>query len=81
MDGGMTRAETRLILTGKGHDGSGWASATEHPRAAMPIASTSRTRCGCGCGKRATHVGVANGYAMMSGCELRVRRWVRDPHA
>jgi hypothetical protein len=73
------REYARLVLTGKGHDGSGWASATEHLRAAMPIAPRSRSRCSCGCGHRATHVGVANGFAMMSGCDLRVRRWVRDP--
>lgn len=72
------REYARLVLTGKAHDGSGWASATEHARAAMPIAPTSRSRCSC-CGRRSTHVGVANGFGMMSGCELRVRRWVRDP--
>lgn len=41
--------------------------------------STSRRRCPCGCGKRATHVGTADGLAMMMGCELHVARWVRDP--
>jgi hypothetical protein len=73
------RALVRLILAGKGHDGGGWASATEHLRAAVPIPPHSRRRCSCGCGRRATHAGVANGFAMMSGCELEVRRWVRDP--
>jgi len=42
------------------------------------LPSTSRKRCSCGCGKRATHVGLGDGLALMSGCELRVRRWVRD---
>lgn len=38
-----------------------------------------RRRCPCGCGQTATHSGLGtNGIALMSGCELRVRRWVRD---
>jgi len=35
-------------------------------------------RCRCGCKRRATHIGLADGFGMMSGCELTVRRWVRD---
>lgn len=37
-----------------------------------------RRRCYCGCGRRATYTGGSNGVAMMHGCELSVRRWVRD---
>jgi hypothetical protein len=38
-----------------------------------------RRRCPCGCGRTATHSGLGtNGIALMWGCELRVRRWVRD---
>ncbi|HEY5819233.1 MAG TPA: hypothetical protein VIU14_12700 [Mesorhizobium sp.] len=44
-------------------------------RAAMPW---SRLVCRCGCDRRATHLGLADGFGMMSGCELTVRRWVRD---
>lgn len=55
-----------------------WANATIHQRAIQPIWSTSRRRCQCGCKQRATHSGEANGVVMMTGCELVVRRWVRD---
>ena len=43
-----------------------------------PMPSRSRRRCHCGCGTRSTHVGGNNAIALMSGCELHVRRWVRD---
>ena len=55
-----------------------YASATEHKRTLTPAPSKSRRRCHCGCKTRATHIGQANGCALMSGCELHVRRWVRD---
>lgn len=38
-----------------------------------------RRRCPCGCGHTSTHSGRGtNGVALMWGCELHVRRWVRD---
>ena len=38
-----------------------------------------RRRCPCGCGRTSTHSGLGtNGVALMWGCELHVRRWVRD---
>ena len=37
-----------------------------------------RSKCYCGCNGRATHNGLGDGAGMMSGCELTVRRWVRD---
>ncbi|WP_396909925.1 hypothetical protein [Mycolicibacterium sp.] len=38
-----------------------------------------RRRCPCGCGHTSTHSGLGtNGVALMWGCELYVRRWVRD---
>lgn len=37
-------------------------------------------KCHCGCGARSTHLGMANGVALMSGCEMLVRRWVRNPY-
>lgn len=43
-----------------------------------PRPTGSRRRCDCGCKSRATHFGLSDGLVMMSGCELRVRRWVRD---
>ena len=42
-------------------------------------AMSSRRRCYCGCKGRITHNGMTNGVTLMSGCELHVRRWVRDP--
>lgn len=38
----------------------------------------SRKRCDCGCKSRATHIGRGQGAAMVIGCELMIRRWVRD---
>jgi hypothetical protein len=58
-----------------------WGSATEHARTMAAIRPRSRRRCGCGCRRRATHTGLANGVALTSGCELSVRRWVKDPLA
>ncbi len=55
-----------------------WGSATEHKRYIDPIAKGIRRKCRCGCGRWATHVGKANGVALTMGCELLVRRWVRD---
>ena len=36
-----------------------------------------RKKCQCGCNGRITHLGMAQGAVMMSGCELTVRRWVK----
>jgi len=47
-------------------------------RSMRPVKPTSRRRCSCGCEKRATHVGLGVGMALMRGCELYVRRWIRD---
>lgn len=49
----------------------------QHIRYADPLPSSSRRRCSCGCKKRATHLGMANGVALISGCELSVRRWIK----
>ena len=54
-----------------------WGSATEHKRDTCPIER--RRWCDCGCHQRATHHGCANGVVLMEGCELSVRRWVREP--
>jgi hypothetical protein len=48
---------------------------------AYPKGYRSRRMCRCGCGKRATHMGMAKGVALYSGCDLTVARWVRDPAA
>lgn len=46
---------------------------------AYPKGYRRRRMCRCGCGKRSTHMGMAKGITLFSGCELSVRRWVRDP--
>ena len=55
-----------------------YGSAIEHQRYIERIGSKSRKRCCCGCKQRATHKGMANGICLVSGCELSMRRWVRD---
>lgn len=47
-------------------------------RSMKAIRSASRRRCHCGCRKRATHIGLGDGIALTNGCELYIRRWVRD---
>ena len=54
------------------------ADADIHLRTLTKTKPTSRKRCSCGCNKRSTHLGRANGVGMMSGCELVVRRWVKN---
>ena len=54
-----------------------WGSASDHVRD-MWSAPDRRRKCRCGCGGRVTHVGGANAVALMSGCELSVRRWIRE---
>ncbi|MDC6536602.1 hypothetical protein LN429_15970 [Pseudomonas syringae] len=34
-------------------------------------------KCSCGCGKPKTHIGMANGVCLTSGCEMKIRRWVK----
>lgn len=60
---------------------SGWGevgSVIEHQRYMMPVDRRRRRKCQCGCEKRATHRGMANGVCLISGCEMYIRRWVRD---
>jgi hypothetical protein len=54
-----------------------WGSAMHHRRYIQAIDAKSRRRCPC-CKRRATHLGMANGICLMSGCELSVRRWVKE---
>lgn len=56
-------------------------SAVEHHRYSQPIDPKSRRRCSCGCNRRSTHLGMANGIALMDGCELAIARWVKNPFA
>lgn len=43
-----------------------------------PVDPKSRRRCDCGCGLRATHRGMANGVCLTMGCDLSMRRWVKE---
>ena len=54
-------------------------NAFTYPRTKIPAPPRSRRRCHCGCGKRASHMGQANGVTLMMGCELSVARWVKSP--
>lgn len=37
--------------------------------------------CDCGCKTKATHTGLCNGVVMIAGCELSMRRWVKQGSA
>lgn len=58
-----------------------YGSAMEHHRYTQSVETKSRRRCRCGCKRRATHLGMANGVCLVTGCELWLARWVRDPLA
>lgn len=55
-----------------------WGSSIDHVRYAEPITGPRRRICRCGCRKRSTFRGAANGVTLVTGCEFRIRRWVRD---
>ena len=55
-----------------------FGSVTEHQRYMGKADPKSRRRCCCGCKARATYLGMANCVCLTMGCELSVRRWVRD---
>ena len=54
------------------------AEAMQYKRTVTPAMPWSLVRCHCGCDRRVSHLGLADGACMISGCELTVRRWVRD---
>jgi hypothetical protein len=71
-------AALRAAMRG-GTEGWGtWGSAALHVRYAQALSGPMRNRrmCRCGCGRKRTHMGMANGIALMGGCELVVARWV-----
>ena len=71
----LRRENNRALAAGK-ITGDGRHGSADGHRAMAPIHSTSRRKCPC-CGKRATHVGLGDGCALMVGCEWTVRRWVQ----
>lgn len=74
----MNPTETRARLASPGYWGE-QGNALQHPLHMAAAPARARRRCSCGCKGRATHVGYANGVPLTGGCELQVRRWVRDP--
>jgi hypothetical protein len=75
--------ETKARLTSPG----GWGqvgSASDHQRYAKKNVGSDRRRCPfCpkATRKRNTHVGMANGVALVSGCQWHVAQWVRHGSA
>lgn len=55
-----------------------YGSATEHQRYVEKNTYRKQRVCSCGCNTTATSKGMANGVCLIEGCDLRVRRWVRD---
>lgn len=55
-----------------------YGSSTLHKRYEQKTPSRSKQRCSCGCKQRATHMGMANGVVLMNGCQLTVKRWVKN---
>lgn len=72
-----SKSMTRARLASPGGFGV-HGSAEDGPRHAEPVPRLRRRCAWMGCEQRACYVGCANGLGMMSGCELHVRRWVRD---
>lgn len=54
------------------------ACAFAHKRYMQKVNPRSRFRCHCGCKKVAKYMGMANGVCLTKGCEMYIRRWVRD---
>ena len=52
-----------------------YGSAAEHRRYAQAVDTRKR----CQCGNRKTHTGMANGVALMGGCEWCVLLWIESP--
>lgn len=74
----LTAEATRAAVAGKfGADGTRSGSVDGH-RSVVTGPARRRRKCPCGCGTRATHIGLGDGIALMSGCQLSVHRWVRD---
>jgi hypothetical protein len=59
-------------------EGGFLGSACDHPRYVEPYVRGRKVRrlCADGCKNRVTHKGMANGVALMDGCEFHVRMWV-----
>ncbi|KAB0509657.1 hypothetical protein F7R06_01150 [Pseudomonas moorei] len=73
----LSRAARSAAMRG-GTAGWGQVGSEDHVRYMEPMSSTSRRRCSCGCKRRATHLGMTKGVGLCSGCEMKIRRWVKD---
>lgn len=73
----LSPAALSAAMRGGTVDWGRYASAVRHVRYTQPASPKSRRRCRCGCKRRATHLGMANGIALTSGCELSMTRWVQ----
>ena len=76
----MSPAALKAAMTGGTAAWGQHGSAQDHVRYIEPT-ENKRRRCLCGCRGARTHRGMANGICLTSGCELSMRRWVRDPYA
>ena len=65
------------MTTGTAGWGS-WGSAEHHALYVQPYEHPDRRLCRCGCRKRRSHMLAANGVALASGCELSMRRALRE---
>jgi hypothetical protein len=73
----MNRREMRALDLSHGGWGQvGSASMTRYSKAKTDL-RRGRRKCEAGCPNRNTHMGMANGVALMSGCEFHVAAWVR----
>jgi hypothetical protein len=55
-----------------------WGSASVHALYVEGAQGVSRRLCRCGCRRRVSHRAGANGMTLAMGCELSMRRWVKE---
>ena len=75
-DAMITVINERVRAIALGQKAFGRYGSADHQRYAQEQKSRKR----CKCGNRVTHAGMANGVALMGGCEWCVLLWVEDPH-
>jgi hypothetical protein len=76
----LNKLEPKALAAAMKGGTAGWgqvADARAMVRYSQPVRPASRRRCPCGCETRATHMGMANGLALASGCSLAIARWVK----
>ena len=75
----LSKPALRAYMRGGTPEWGTHGDADAHVRYAEPVNPRSRRRCTCGCKQRATHIGMANGVGLTTGCQLSIARWVRNP--